>query len=306
MNAMVLAAGLGTRARPLSLVRPKCLFPVLNRPLIDHAVEKLVNAGVKAIVVNTFHLGRLVEKFLAAGNYPLSIEISREKQLLGTGGGLKNAARLLGPDPFLVYNADIMTNLDLKTIAEEHKTDGRLATLVLHDYPPLSRVDLDSQDRVVGLRDYRLPKATPTRRLAFTGIHVIDPQVLTWIADGPGDIIDTYLTLLRAGGTIKAYVAENPQWWDSGTLESYLALHDALLSAKTCQVISAAGARIAPGAVIEGWACLGENALLEPGAVVVKSVLWPGARIASGVTIDNCVVADGVIVRENSRGLALV
>lgn len=306
MKAMILAAGLGERARPLSLVRPKPLFPVRNRPLLDYALEKLGKCGARTVVVNTFHLAEQVEQYLTQGHQGLTIQISREEQLLGTGGGLKKAAPFLGPDPFIVFNADIMTDIDLHRVWTEHQADNRIATLVLHDLPALARVDIDPLGRIVGFRDYRLPASRPVRRLAFTGIHVVGPRVLTWLPDGPSDIIDAYIALLRQGWTIRAWVAENPFWRDAGTLADYLDLHAALESENGGSPLLGPGVKVSPQASVQGWACLGQDCVVEQGATVVNSILWPKAHIAAGVTINNCVVADGVRVERDAQDTALV
>lgn len=301
-KAMILAAGFGERARPLSLVRPKPLFPVLNRPLISYTVDRLARAGVHSVLVNTHHLAGRLESYLAGLETGLEIKILREKVILGTGGGVKNAARFLGPNPFILINADIWTEIDMSAVVKEHLTHGPLATLVLHKRPEISNVAVDENSMIRGFRGHwpagRL--GPELRILAFTGIHVVDPEVLSRIPDGPGDIIEVYQAIIRDGGPIRAIVADRPAWRDAGTLEDYLALHADLMADRADGPIMAGpGVEIRSGAALEGWACLDEGVVIERGAQVENSALWPGARVGPGVRVINSVLADGAVATDD-------
>jgi mannose-1-phosphate guanylyltransferase len=151
MQAAILAAGLGTRLRPLTYTTPKALVPVLHRPLLGVLLAQLREAGALQVAVNTHHLAEQVEDFLAAHQPPgLEVLIRPEPEILGTGGGLSNLARVLSGGPFLAVNADILTDLNFAEIFRGHRQEA-LTTLVLHDCPRHNHVWLDRQGRVAGV-----------------------------------------------------------------------------------------------------------------------------------------------------------
>lgn len=305
-KAMVLAAGYGKRARPLSLIRPKPMFPVLNRPMISYTLERLSAAGIVAAAVNIHHLADKLEGCLADID-ALNIHPFREDVLLGTGGGIKNAERFFDSEPFLVVNSDIMTDIDLQGVMADHLTNRPAATLVLHDYPVFNQVFVDNGGLILGFRG-KVEDAGRTegeRKLAFTGIHVIEPWILECIPAGPYDIIDVYQSLIDRGSPVRAYIVENPFWWDAGTLESYLALHADLINGPD-KVVKSESAVIEPGAMVEGWACLGQGAIVESGGIVKNSVLWPGARVAGGATVRDSVLADFTTAAKDLTGTAFI
>lgn len=308
-KAMILAAGFGERARPLSLVRPKPLFPVLGRPLISHTLDLLTKAGIKEVVVNTHHLAAQVEDYLGSLKTGLTIHTIREEKILGTGGGVKNASALLDSEPFFLINADILIDIDLQAVVTEHLAHQTPATLVLSDRRNLGNVAVDQGGMIRGFRgDW--PAGTGTgqwRTLAFTGVHVLGPEVLAEIPDGPGDIITTYQAMVKKGAPIRAFTAQDPAWWDIGTLNRYLRLHADLLTGRAKgPIMVGAGASISPGAVIEGWACISEGAIVEPGAHVKDSVLWPGSKVVSGVRVEDSVLADRVTAERDVTKEALI
>ncbi|MDY6852488.1 MAG: NDP-sugar synthase [Thermodesulfobacteriota bacterium] len=308
-KAMILAAGFGKRVRPLSLIRPKPLFPVLGRPLISHTLDLLTKAGIKEVVVNTHHLAAQVEDYLTSLKFGPAIHVIREENILGTGGGVKNASDLLGPEPFFIINADNLIDIDLQAVVTEHLAHQTPATLVLSDRRNFSNVAVDQGGMIRGFRgDW--PAGTETdqwRILAFTGVHVLGPEVPAEIPEGPGDIITTYQAMVKKGAPVKAFTAQDPDWWDIGTLNRYLRVHSDLLAGRAKgPIMVGSGASISPGAVIEGWAYIGEGAIVEHGAHVKNSVLWPGSKVVSGVWVEDSVLADGVTAERNVTKEALI
>lgn len=295
---MVLAAGFGQRARPLSLVRPKPLFPVLNVPLIDRILDNLKAVGVNTVVVNTHHLADSVIAHLEKSDLDLDVHILTEPEILGTGGGLKNAETYLGREPFFVVNADVYSDIDLLAVAGMHLAQPTTATLVMHDYSLFNQVAVDNRNRVVGFRNNRPDDTgTPIRTLAFTGIHVLDPGIFKYVPTGPGDIIDVYQALINRGDYPRAFVADNLVWHDAGTRERYLDLHRELLAGQESSRLIDTDARVADSARLEGFVCLGAGAVIEPDAVVKDSVVWPNGRVARGAQVTSSVIADGAEAR---------
>jgi aminoglycoside/choline kinase family phosphotransferase/GTP:adenosylcobinamide-phosphate guanylyltransferase len=255
MKAMILAAGLGTRLLPLTEKRPKPLFPILGRPLIDVVIRRLQSAGCEAVIINTHHLAHLIDEFISAQAYSTSVATRYEPAILGTGGAIKNVEDFWDDKPFLVINGDIFTNIDLEEVYRFHLNHKHLVTLVLHDYPQFNHVWVDSSDHIsgfghtapcppVGLESARGTLGpTDARQLAFTGIHVLDPQVLSFIPNGTFcNIIDAYCEIIHQGLTIKGFIARNHYWHDIGTITGYqAATRDALALEAFGSVISEVG-----------------------------------------------------------------
>lgn len=223
MKALILAAGYGTRLLPHTKALPKALFPVAGVPVLGKMITALRQAGCTGIAVNAHHLAEQIQSYLEGSDFGVPIRLSHETEILGTGGAIRRLKNFWDGDPFLVVNADIVTDIDLAEIYHRHLETGARVTLVMHDRPPFNQVRVDDADRVVGFE--RLSQAAhhaPHRRLAFTGIHVIDPDILEWIpGDGFCDIITVYGKMLDSGTPIHAHVVDNHYWQDMGSPEGY-------------------------------------------------------------------------------------
>ncbi|MBM9537621.1 sugar phosphate nucleotidyltransferase [Desulfobulbus alkaliphilus] len=271
MQAIVLAAGYGTRLRPYSTLRPKPLFPVRNRPLLHLLLEQLGNCACFPVLVNCHHLAAQIETALAA--WP-EVLVQHEHEILGTGGSLRRALDRLDNDPVLVMNGDIYHHIDLEQVYHRHLLSRNEVTLALHDYPRFNQVVVVG-DRVKGFR------AQPGAGLAFTGIHVIDPEAIERIpAKGYFDIIDLYRQLALEG-RVGCYRVDGSLWRDIGTPEDYIQLHAELLADHPGWEIDA-NARVGRDVVLEGWGCIGPGAVIGDGARLANAVVWEGACIASG------------------------
>ena len=234
MKAMVLAAGLGTRLRPLTDDRPKALVTVGGRTLLQITLERLRAIGVRDVIVNIHHFAELMIEYLRANNnFGLHVEISREDELLDTGGGLKNAAWFLlenigaRREPFILHNVDVISNLDLERMLQCHIRRSALATLAVQDRETSRYLLFDNDGQLCGRRagrDGKLemirPVSQPQAR-AFAGIHIISPEMLTKMTEeGIFSIIPTYLRLAGAGEKIFAFNADEYYWRDLGKPES--------------------------------------------------------------------------------------
>jgi aminoglycoside/choline kinase family phosphotransferase/GTP:adenosylcobinamide-phosphate guanylyltransferase len=240
MKAMILAAGLGTRLLPLTEKKPKPLFPILGRPLIDILIRKLDDTGCKSVIINTHHLAHVIDEFVKAQSYSIPVAIRNESTILGTGGAIKNVEDFWDDKPFLVVNGDIFTNIDLGKVYRFHQSHKHPVTMVLHNYSEFNHVWVDSSHNVCGFGHTapcpplsldptqgaadRYADPATYRQLAFTGIHVLDPQVLSFIPkEGFYNIIDAYCEMIKQGLTIKAFIAGNHYWHDIGTITGYRA-----------------------------------------------------------------------------------
>ena len=230
MKAMVLAAGLGTRLRPLTNDRPKALVEVAGRTLLDITLARLREFGVREAIVNVHHYAEMICEYLKArDNFGMRIEISREDVLLDTGGGLKKAAWFFldGGEqcPFLLHNVDVMSTIDFGRMVRFHMEQGALATLAVQERNTSRPLLFDRQGELCGRRigDGQIESARPGEyadELAFAGIHVISPRIFSQLSeDGVFSIIPAYLRLAGSGEKIAGFRADEYKWRDLGRPE---------------------------------------------------------------------------------------
>ena len=234
MKAMVLAAGLGTRLRPLTDNRPKALVEVEGRTPLEIALTRLRAFGVHDVIVNVHHFADMIVDYLAAKqNFGMRIEISREDVRLDTGGGLKKAAWFFLEDPtqrdqpFLLHNVDVLSTIDLGRMMLFHQETRALATLAVQERISSRYLLFDQRGELCGRRFEREQRtelarpAEPVQALAFCGIHVISPRLLEMMTEGSAfSIIETYLRLAAGREKILAFRADESSWRDLGTKES--------------------------------------------------------------------------------------
>ena len=228
MKAMILAAGLGTRLRPLTETTPKPLLPVGGTPLIVWNLLLLRAGGIREVIINLHYLGSMIEAALGDGSrWDMQIAYSYEPELLGTGGGLKKAEEFFEGESFLVMNGDTLINVDLPALQEFHRSQAGVATLVLRDDPHAEQwgaVESDAQDRILRIngrgRDlFALPTVAHTRM--FAGVHILHPSLLDGAPTGtPFSIIDSYTNALAGGSRLLGFVYAG-YWSDVGTVERY-------------------------------------------------------------------------------------
>jgi mannose-1-phosphate guanylyltransferase len=230
MKAMVLAAGLGTRLRPLTDNRPKALVEIDGRNLLEITLTRLKYFGVREVIINVHHFADLVLDYLKSHqNFGMRIEVSREELLLDTGGGLKKAAWFFLQDPaqtdqpFLLHNVDVISTIDFREMLEFHKSRKALATLAVQKRETSRHLLFNENLKLCGRRSVKDGKQEIVRvssnlqALAFSGIHVISPRLLTMIQEhGIFSIIDSYLRLAAQGENIFAFNADQFYWRDLG------------------------------------------------------------------------------------------
>jgi NDP-sugar pyrophosphorylase family protein len=236
MKAMVLAAGLGTRLRPLTDDRPKALVEVAGRTLLEITLARLRSFGVREVIVNAHHFAdQIVEYLKTSANFGMRIEISREDVLLDTGGGLKKAAWFFLEDsarpdePFLLHNVDVISAIDFAKMVQAHKANQALATLAVQKRESSRQLLFDEHLQLCGRRAGRdrepeiVRTAARLEPLAFSGIHVISPRLLTTVTEeGVFSIIKSYLRLAGEGERIFAFRADEYYWRDLGRQEDVM------------------------------------------------------------------------------------
>lgn len=224
MKALILAAGFGARLLPHTRILPKPLFPIAGRPAIDILIRQLAGQGYDRIIINTHHLHDDINTFIRQQQYLVAVTIRFEPEILGTGGAIWNVADFMGHEPFLVINSDIFTNLDMGGIMRIHQAHPHPVTLVMHDYPEYNKVWVDALDQVKSFDPAASPAvaAAGCRLLAFTGIQVLDPEVLDFIpGQGFSSSIDAYQEMIRRGRVVQAHIVRGHRWHDIGSPTGY-------------------------------------------------------------------------------------
>lgn len=234
MKAMVLAAGLGTRLRPLTDTRPKALVEIGGRTLLEITLTRLRAFGVEEVIINVHHLADRITEYLAAhDNFGMRVAVSCEEVLLDTGGGLKKAGWFFldgpgqtGNEPFLLHNVDVISTVDLGGLIKAHRSSNGLATLAVQKRDASRQLLFDDYLQLCGRRvgrdqDPEIVRTSPKlEALAFTGIHVLSPRFLKLMTEqGVFSIIDVYLRLAGQGEHIRGHRVDEYYWRDLGKPE---------------------------------------------------------------------------------------
>ncbi len=291
MRAMILAAGLGTRLRPLTLEIPKPAVPVLGRPLCGYPMEFLRDHGVEAFLLNLHHQPETVRKRVdawAAGRFP--VEFAVEKEILGTGGGIANAEAFLRGGTFVTANSDAIARFPLGEAVGRHRKSGALATLVLFPDPAgrYTPVRVRDDGRISGFG-----KGAPSGVFEgfYTGYQIAEPELLGHIPGGrPSCIVrDTFEPLIARGAPICAFRSEGP-FLEFGTPPDYFRGTLALLAERGTgappRTYVSDGAVVGAGAIVGPDAAVEEGATVGEGATVRRAIVWPGARVAPGALVE--------------------
>jgi mannose-1-phosphate guanylyltransferase len=322
---MVLAAGLGTRLRPLTDLLPKPAVPVAGLPLVQLAFGRLRAAGIRRVVVNTHHLAAEMARVaadaaLAAG---VSLSVSPEPVIAGTGGALREARALLaGAELVVLWNGDIVFDVDLVPVLQAHRESRALATMVLAPMPPgapYASVDVDhtmAVRRIAGLG----PGGDALVPLHFTGVHVLSPALLDHVPAHPFacDVNRRVHAPLLASGHVRGVMATG-YWNDLGTPQRYLAANLDLLvgrapaaspgadpfaglHVRASRVFVAGDASVDPAARLVGPVMVGAGSVLEAQATVGPgAVIGAGCRVGRGAVVERAVVWAGTSIAPGER-----
>jgi NDP-sugar pyrophosphorylase family protein len=230
MKAMILAAGLGTRLRPLTENRPKALVEVAGRTLLEIALARLRTFGISDVILNAHHFADMILEYLNKNdNFGMRIEVSREDALLDTGGGLKKAAYFFceESEPFILHNVDVISTIDLGRMVQFHTENQALATLAVQDRRTSRYLLFDEARQLCGRRSGSDEKtelvrsSEPVKALAFSGIHVISPRVFSRMSEeGAFSIIQSYLRLAGQGEKVLGFRVDEYYWRDLGRPEN--------------------------------------------------------------------------------------
>ncbi|MEW6188303.1 MAG: NDP-sugar synthase [Thermodesulfobacteriota bacterium] len=315
MDAMILAAGEGTRLRPISYLRPKPLLPVLNEALLQWTLRYLNRFSIDRVILNTHHLATHFETGLLSldkGKIK-KVETRYEPQILNTGGGLVNARDFFQTDPFLVISGDILTDIDIAKAVEFHQSHPDPVTLILHDYPEFNQILVDSRTHIQKFREGY------GRGLDFANIHILDRAVFDFLpAPGNFDITTAYQEIIDRGIPIHGYVSRGHYWRNIGTPETYLKVHEELLTTPSSTLSPTEGRAVVgglskgilihPQAFVEknvefsGWACIGKGCRLKSGCRIENSILWEDIVVESGISISGSIISRAVRIEKDLSG----
>jgi NDP-sugar pyrophosphorylase family protein len=295
-QAFVLAAGLGKRLRPLTDDLPKPLIPIFQKPLITFVLDHLINAGVNRFVINTHRRPELFRSFFNRGDYGgAPVMLVHEPELLETGGGIKNAERWLGSDPFITYSGDILTDVNLPPLIDEHFRRGNDVTLALRDTGLASDI---------ALRDHRVVDIANRYGIAgtldFANVAVWSSAVFERIpAQKKISFIPILTDWIGQGGRIGGLMMNDGRWFNIGSRNEYLEVHRTILREdwKPHYVKNrdwpervSKSAIVDPTAELLGCSAVGEHCRVGAEAVLEDTILWPDAQIASQSQLDGCIV----------------
>jgi len=291
-KAFILGAGLGTRLKPLTDSLPKPLVPLYHEPMVNYALRHCQSVGIDSFAINTHHVPEQWQK-----HYPdhcfeaADITFFHEETLLETGGGIKNIQSFIGSDPLLVYNGDILTDLDLAALLAAHEASDNVATLALFPSGPNCNVAVEG-GKVVDMRNAR---GIHPGTHQFTGIYCINPEILDLIpANEKISIVPAFLELAKQG-KLGAFVSDTANWHDLGTRKSYFEAHQ-LLRNKSVPIH--ADAKIDATADVCPTSCVvGPHASIGAGAKLRNTIVWPNAEIKPHSELNDCIVrahAEGI------------
>lgn len=296
-QAFVLGAGLGTRLRPLTDELPKPLLPIFQKPLITFCLDHLIAVGIRRFVINTHHLPDHFRALFAGGVYRnMRVELIHEPILLETGGGIKNAQSLLGSEPFVVYSGDILTDVDLKKLIDEHDRSGNDVTMGLRKTGLASGVTLENGHVVSISREL----SDAPGKFDYANVSVWTPRIFERIPK-PTKIsfIPVLIEWIKSGGRIGGVVLDQGRWFNIGNRAEYLAVHREIageqwrpdyLVDEDWPRPTAQGATVDETSRVDRTSSVGAGCRIGAGAVLRNTIVWTGAQIASRSDLQGCIV----------------
>jgi len=320
---MLLAAGFGTRLRPITQWVPKPMMPVFGIPVIQHNIVQLREQGIKDFIVNLHHMPvHIIQHLKDGSDLGVRVQYSLEPTIMGTAGGIKKVENQLQDGAFLVVNADTYRSLDLKALLRHHRRRGRAITLLLHQNPllaPERAVWANKGGDVVRFLDLYRKDRSAGVPCDFLGVQVMEPQVLSFIPpDQPWEVHRVYVRVLSSGRRIGGFVQDG-YWKDLGTPDDYRQIHVDTLDGKSPLKIPAVqrepgiwladgvmlgptvrveppvflgpAARVGTGARIGPHTVLGRHCVIEPGARVARSILWDGVRVQKDAVVEDLLLS---------------
>jgi mannose-1-phosphate guanylyltransferase/mannose-1-phosphate guanylyltransferase/phosphomannomutase len=332
MKAMVLAAGLGTRLKPITFKVPKPMVPVLDRPVMAHLLGLLVRHGLTGAVANLHYYPETIRGYFGDGSaFGVELEYHYEEELLGTAGGVRAVREFFGDEPFLIISGDALTDIDLTALARRHADAGGVATLTVKrvdDTREYGVVLHDGDGRITGFQEKPHPDEALSD-LGNCGIYVFSPEIFEYFPDRPfvDWAQDVFPTLLD--NDVPFFIHETDDYWNdvgslselrNGTFDAlsgavrlgvpgagegvYAADADALAAAELVEepVWVGAQATIGEGVSLQGPVVIGDRAQLGDGACLRNTIVFPGAQVPDGYIAIDAIIGQGDVVSGLVRG----
>jgi NDP-sugar pyrophosphorylase family protein len=297
MQALILAGGKGTRLRPLTVYTPKPVVPICNRPFLLYQLDTLRRAGVTDITLSLSYQPEKIEQQLGDGsNFGVKLKYTVEPQPMGTAGAYKFAEDLIR-EPTVVFNGDILTDLDLKTVIRQHKEHNATATIVLtpvEDASMYGVVETEADGRVLRFLEKPKPEETSCRNIN-AGTYVLEPSVLDLIPKGENHSFEYGLfpSLLQKGEPFFAHIPQRTYWLDIGTPVRYLQAHRDMLANRVTRfhLKDRRGSfDSATHSEIDDLSIIADDCTIKPGVEIVNSVLGKGCYVEESARIENSVI----------------
>ena len=304
MKVMILAAGLGTRLRPLTLERAKPAVPLLGKPLIIRLIQDLLHQGAQSFRINLHHLPHTIERLFEAPSWnSLPVSFSHEPRILGTAGGLKANEEFFDQGTFLLANGDIVLDASLRNALAFHRERGALATLILCPQTPPYRyypMKIDDEFRLVDYKGFGSRKPARKETYVFTGVHILEPEIFDFIppATFSGITDDAYVAALTQGKALYGYPVQG-YWNDLGDPRRYLNAQRDLLTAAGRRPPTA----LSPAATVHTSSRVGPFVSAEKGcyfdahSTAENSILWEHVVMEKGSSVQECIVGSGMVIR---------
>ena len=289
INIFILAAGFGTRLRPISHWLPKPLLPILGKPLLHYILERVSCLEFNRIGINVHYMRSEMEKWLTECPFSRYLEIFPEEELLGTGGGLKNAKVFLDKMPFLVHNADILSDIDLYELVEQHINSGNLVTLAVHHFERFNHLYVDKKGFLKGVGTKVIDTYPDLKPMAFTGISVYQPEIIDFLPEGISSIVAGWLKAIESGHRVGTVDVTGCHWNDLGTPETYIDSVIDKLREKGETLYIHPSTQIKGPIQMDGMVSIEENCVLNKGAFLKNCLIMPRTEVLENVSFDNCI-----------------
>ena len=296
INAFILAAGFGERLRPITDHIPKPLLPVIGKPVIERVLERLAGLPIESIGINAHYKPEMLMQWLNASQYADKIELFYEKMILGTGGALKNAEEFLSSSVFIIHNADILSDISLGRLIEEHFSSGNTVTLAVHDYEKFNNIWIDSKGIFKNIGKKGTVPPSGLCKVAFTGIAVYSRDFLDFLPVGNSSVVAAWLIAEASGKKISTVDFSGCCWTDIGTPEAYAAAVFKELE-KSGETIYVHPSSDCSKAEIEGYAAFEKKCVIKSGTYLKNCILLPEADLPAGSKIEDAVVGPGYMIR---------
>jgi NDP-sugar pyrophosphorylase family protein len=315
MKTLVLAGGFGTRLRPLSCSRPKMLFPIANKPLIDYNLEALSKDGMDTVILAVYYMAESLVRYLGPTKNDLGIMYSREQRPLGTGGPIKKAQDMFNGDRFMAMNGDILTDFDYKRLLNYHEEKGGIATIALTQVSDPTRygsVELDWEGRITRFVEKPEQGKAPSN-LINAGIYIMEPEIFDYIPDGRKVRIETEV-FPQLAEEQKLYGFESHGFWmDIGEPQDYLQANAMMLEKQksinigenveidpTANVTKPCSfgnnVRVGADSIIGPNVSMGDDVHIGKGCRVENSVIFPGAVIEDYSSVKNAIIGENAVI----------